>query len=77
MNTIQSSWESYRREVVPANAGEIQIEECRRAFYAGFAGCLGVCSGPLAEMEEDAAVAALQGLHEEIQGFAQGIGDDN
>lgn len=32
---IKHHWLSYRREVVPPQAGEVQVEECRRAFYAG------------------------------------------
>lgn len=32
---IFADWQSYARDVVPPGAGEIQVEECRRAFYAG------------------------------------------
>jgi hypothetical protein len=32
---LEPEWESYRREVIPDDAGAIQVEECRRAFYAG------------------------------------------
>jgi hypothetical protein len=32
---ILEGWNSYRREVIPSDAPAIQIEECRRAFYAG------------------------------------------
>ena len=33
--TVASAFESYRREVIPAAASDVQVEECRRAFYAG------------------------------------------
>lgn len=33
--TIASLWEDYKQGVVPANASAIQVQECRRAFYAG------------------------------------------
>jgi len=33
-------WASYRRDVMPACAGPVQIEECRRAFFAGAAALL-------------------------------------
>lgn len=36
---LGSAWESYLRDVIPADADAIQIEETRRGFYAG-AGCL-------------------------------------
>lgn len=35
MNTIQKSWEEYKEKVVPENAGKTQIDETRKAFYAG------------------------------------------
>jgi hypothetical protein len=33
--TIAEEWEGYREAVIPKNAGEVQIMETRRAFYAG------------------------------------------
>jgi hypothetical protein len=33
--TIADSFAAYRKAVIPADASPIQIEECRRAFYAG------------------------------------------
>jgi hypothetical protein len=33
--TIRQSWASYRANVIPADAPEIQLKECRRAFYGG------------------------------------------
>lgn len=35
MSFIQQLWESYANEVVPKGAPPIQIQETRRAFYAG------------------------------------------
>ncbi len=32
---IQKGWESYRQNVVPADAPAIQIKETRQAFFAG------------------------------------------
>lgn len=32
---IAGGWDSYRRMVLPADASEIQLRECRQAFYAG------------------------------------------
>ena len=32
---IEAEWKSYLAEVVPKDAGEDQITETRRAFYAG------------------------------------------
>lgn len=35
MRHFEPEWNSYRDEVLPAGAGETQVSECRRAFYAG------------------------------------------
>jgi hypothetical protein len=35
MTTVRKEWESYRRTVLPATAPAIQLQESRRAFYAG------------------------------------------
>ena len=32
---VEAEWISYRKNVVPADAGPVQVVECRRAFYAG------------------------------------------
>lgn len=32
---IEAGWLAYRLKVVPASAGQVQVEETRRAFYAG------------------------------------------
>lgn len=37
MRRLESEWASYRAAVVPKDAGGIQVEETRRAFYAGAA----------------------------------------
>lgn len=39
---IAEQFDSYRREVIPANAPMVQVEECRRAFYAGTAALIGI-----------------------------------
>jgi hypothetical protein len=35
MTTVQAAWESYRRKVIPIAASDTQVQETRRAFYAG------------------------------------------
>lgn len=32
---VLEGWNSYRRDVMPKDCGPVQIEETRRAFYAG------------------------------------------
>lgn len=35
MKTMFDEWQEYDQEIIPADAGSNQREECRRAFYAG------------------------------------------
>lgn len=37
MKLIEQGFNSYRTTVIPKNAPEIQVTECRRAFFAGAA----------------------------------------
>jgi hypothetical protein len=32
---IGEGWDGYRTKIIPKNAGQVQVEETRRAFYAG------------------------------------------
>lgn len=46
-NRVRKQWISYLAEVMPKDAHQTQVQECRRAFYAGALGCL--IAGNLAE----------------------------
>lgn len=35
MPIINDEWDSYRRQVIPATAPAVQLQESKRAFYAG------------------------------------------
>lgn len=48
--TIAQMWESYRRAVVPRDAPDVQIQETRRAFYAGCQAFFAECSKPGVEL---------------------------
>jgi hypothetical protein len=39
-NIIFNQWKSYRQQVLPPTAGETQVIETRRAFYAGASAAL-------------------------------------
>jgi hypothetical protein len=32
---LDTEWKDYRASVMPPDAGPVQVQECRRAFYAG------------------------------------------
>jgi hypothetical protein len=67
--TIFESWDSYGREVVPANAPAIQREECRRAFYAGAWACYQSLLELTAIEDDDECEQALGALGDEIAGI--------
>jgi hypothetical protein len=75
MNTIDEKWRSFEAEVVPKNAPPVQRIEMRRAFYAGASGALRLMTD-LSDLSEDAAVLALEGLHEEARQFTRRVGVD-
>lgn len=35
LRVIEQGWNSYRKHVVPADAPEVQVNECRNSYYAG------------------------------------------
>ena len=42
MSQLTDKWHSYLEEVVPTTAGVVQVEETKRAFYAGAAVALNI-----------------------------------
>lgn len=70
MNTIKSAWESFASEVLPKDCSAIQREETEKAFYSGCGAMFGLMTGPLADMNEEACLHAMDGLHTEILSFA-------
>lgn len=68
MRTIQEQWNIYRAEVVPANAPDIQVTECRVAFYAGAHVMLNSAI-ELADLTEEVGGKILSGYHDELLRF--------
>jgi hypothetical protein len=74
---IGEHFASYRRHVIPRDAGETQVRECQKAFYAGAhaqqleAAALdfGKPFEPLTEAQLAAGAAALESLHLEVEAF--------
>lgn len=57
--TLADGFASYRRDVIPNDAPPVQVEECRRAFFAG--GWY--------------ALQTMVGLEEAVQGVSREEGD--
>ena len=68
--TVRDAWESYRRDVMPADAGPDQIRECRRAFYMGFWAMLNINIGIGDDsVTEEMGVFVLENLVNECKRF--------
>jgi hypothetical protein len=59
--TIRQEWEIFKAQVLPADAPEFQVEECRRAFYSGF-----VCAADRDHPNREAEVREYREFLKEI-----------
>lgn len=77
MRTIQQQWESYAAAVIPKDAPTVQIQECRRAFYAGAMAMNTVyLSTSTPDVSESAGVQIVEGVQQELKAFRDRIGID-
>lgn len=65
--SVFDQWKTYERMVIPADAGAVQREESRRAFYAGAAACFGLVMAATEPENEDDCEANLDALDKEIK----------
>ena len=75
MKRLEAEWLDYRKRVVPADAARVQVEECRRAFYAGAASIHSVIMqmlSPGADATED-DVRKMQELYGELVAFGESV----
>jgi hypothetical protein len=73
--TIEQGWDDYRRAVIPREAGVVQIQEMRRAFYAGAESLMvqiinGLSPGPESTPGD---VDYLSALNVELHNFAEAV----
>ena len=69
--TISGEWDSFSA-LIPPGSPAVQYQEMKKAFFAGFTACLGVCidMGD-ANVSEAEAVDYLEGLRMEAVAFAE------
>jgi hypothetical protein len=80
MKSLRDAWVSYRERVVPADAGQHQVLETQRAFYAGAASMWDLVTGGLSAGTEPQPedLERMDSLHRELvdyvasQGVARG-----
>ncbi len=73
MNPIAEAWKGYRQDVVPKNASQVQVLECRRAFFAG-ARCLDVMHTVLASLPPADREVLRKAIATELATFAATVG---
>lgn len=68
---VATMFDQYRRLVIPRDAGPTQVEECRRAFFAGAICLLGFIQGKLSQGDEvtDSDLKLMENLDAELQDF--------
>lgn len=74
MRSVAESFESYRQAVIPDAAPVTQVEECRRAFYAGAYFLLIYLATSFDDATPDEeGIAALERLKAECEAFAANL----
>jgi hypothetical protein len=76
VETAAESFATYRAGVIPAHASDVQVEECRRAFYAGAYFMLlnllyNIGDATTSEAQADREIVKLQ---TELETFAARVG---
>ena len=69
--SIAAGWESYRRLVVPSTVSQVQVDECKLAFYAGATVLFYSILKSLDEGDEptEGDLQKMDDIHEEIERF--------
>jgi hypothetical protein len=72
---IKFQWDSYRIFVLPNDAPAVQIQECKRAFFAGAEGLMRVVMSALDPTLEPTAndLKAMEEIQRELSNFAEAV----
>jgi hypothetical protein len=64
--TLGEEWADYLKGVIPSNAPDVQVQECKLAFYAGAYVMFGLVSNASAEApDEDTGARRLEAIRQE------------
>lgn len=74
--SLAEQWRFYLDDVIPKGAGQTQVQETRRAFYAGAVACFAVLNSFLDGGTEptDAEIQRVEGMVQELEDFSKSIG---
>jgi hypothetical protein len=70
---VEQGWRSYRDQVVPNGAPPVQLQETRRAFFAGAKLLLSVLMNDVTPLSEDAGVQVLEAVDKELNQFRHDV----
>jgi hypothetical protein len=75
LRSVSAMWRIYVERVLPRDAAPMQVQECRRAFYAGVQSVLvdGLMGIGDDSVDEDQALNHLTALHDECEQFAEAV----
>lgn len=73
MRSIAMEFKDYRRVVMPSGAGDVQVKECKRAFYAGALSAITVL-GDCGSSTHNGILHDLRTLCQELEDFGKGGG---
>lgn len=73
VTTVAASFATYRADMIPADAAPTQVEECRRAFYAGAYSLLMNALLNVSEQSDEDGVDSLEALKRECDQFAASL----
>lgn len=69
MNTVQEQWIEYKNTVIPKDAGPIQMEETKLAFYSGAFVLINQLTSISEDYTEEQACNIVSGINEEIENY--------
>lgn len=73
--SVRDGWNEYLRLVLPAGAPPVQVQECRRAFFAGAAQVVLIMERiGEDDVSENAGVEILEATRQELQRFVAAVG---
>lgn len=75
LEIIADLWASYERDAIPAGASRVQVQETKRAFYAGARGLFGALLRAIGEGEEptEQDLRVMDAIHQELAFFAASV----
>lgn len=72
---IERQWRSFLERVLPAQAGEVQRREMKRAFYAGAQALYGTLMGGLTPGDDvhEPDLQMMANIHDDLERFGQDV----